>query len=91
MKSIALQLEKIRKNIPTIGPEPVRTDLKPVTLGGYLRYNSSRDGWDDSICLVDGGMPETAGWMPLVMDDLKQFDGKDVVITVRLAQGEDHV
>jgi len=60
--------------------------MKRLVNGGFLKFNSNADGWNDSISLVDEGRPGEAGGMPLVMDDFKKFDGKEVIITVQLAE-----
>ena len=51
-------------------------------MNGYLEYVSSADGWHDAFRLVDEGQEGKAGWMPLVMDDIKGLAGKFVRITV---------
>lgn len=55
-----------------------------VELNGFLEYVSAGNGWEDSIRLCDEGAPRTMGGMPLVIDELKKFHGKEIKLTVEL-------
>jgi hypothetical protein len=83
---------KFREEWPGVSARVEAEDAAPQPAGeslvGFLEFSSPADELQDYISLCDEGRPGEMGGMGLVMRALKQFHGKEVVLTVTLLHPE---